>query len=47
MHLMKIFPKGGTMGEVLKFVFPDVGLTKKTQKNAYIFCKNNSILRPF
>ena len=34
------------MGEVLKFVTPDEGL-RKTQKIFCVFCKNNSILRPF
>ena len=35
------------MGEVLKFVTLDGGLRKKTQKNFCVFCKNDSILRPF
>ena len=35
------------MGEVLKFLSSDGGLTKKTQKNFFAFSKNNSILRPF
>ena len=35
------------MGEVLKFVTLDGGLRKKTQKNFSVFCKNDSILRPF
>ena len=35
------------MGEVLKFVTPDWGLKRKTLKNLCVFCKNNSILRPF
>ena len=35
------------MGEVLKFVILDGGLRKKTQKNFFVFCKNDSILRPF
>ena len=35
------------MGEVLKFVTLDKGLRKKTRKNFCMFCKNNSILRPF
>ena len=35
------------MGEVLQFVTPDGGLRKKTQTNFCVFCKNNSILRPF
>ena len=46
-HLTKNFQKGGAIGEVLKFVTPDGCLRKKTQKNFCIFCKNNSILRPF
>ena len=46
MFLMKIFQKGG-MGEVLKFVTLDGGLRKKTQKSFCVFCKNDSILRPF
>ena len=46
MYLMKIFPKGG-MGEGLKFVTLDGGLRKKTQKNFCVFCKNDSIFRPF
>ena len=47
MHLMKNFQKGETMGEVLKFVTLDGVSEKKTQKSFCIFCKNNSILRPF
>ena len=44
---MKIFQKGkGGMGEVLNFVTPEGGLRKKTKKFC-VFCKNNSILRPF
>ena len=43
---MKIFQKGG-MGEVLKIVTLDGGLRKKAQKNFCVFCKNDSILRPF
>ena len=35
------------MGEVLKFVTPEGGLRKKTQKKFCVFYKNNSILRPF
>ena len=35
------------MGEVLKFLTPDGGLRKKTYKKVWVFCKNNSILRPF
>ena len=39
------------MGEVLKFVTLDGGLRKKTKKNIRknfcVFCKNDSILRPF
>ena len=35
------------MGEVLKFVTHDRGLRNKTLKIFCIFCKNNSILRPF
>ena len=35
------------MGEVLKFVTPDWGLRKKTQKNFCVFCNYKSILRPF
>ena len=38
------FSKGGGMGEVLKFVTLDGGLRKK---NFYVFCKNDSISRPF
>ena len=47
MHLMKDYQKGGGMGEVSKFVTSDGDLRKKTQKNFCVFCKNNSILRPF
>ena len=43
MYLMKNFQKG----EVLNFVTSDGGLRKKTQKNFCVFCKNDSILRPF
>ena len=35
------------MGGVLKFVTLGVGLRKKTQKNFCVFCKKDSILRPF
>ena len=35
------------MGEVLKFVTPDGGLRKKTKNNFCVFCKNNSISKPF
>ena len=35
------------MGEVLKFVTLDGVSEKKTQKNFCVFCKNDSILRPF
>ena len=35
------------MGEVLKFVTLDWDLGKKTQKNFCVFCKSDSILRPF
>ena len=35
------------MGEVLKFVTLEGGLRKKTQKNFWNFCKNDSILKPF
>ena len=35
------------MGVVLKFVILDGDLRKKTQKNFCVFCKNDSILRPF
>ena len=35
------------MDEVLKFVTLDGGLRKKTQKKFCVFCKNDSILRPF
>ena len=35
------------MGEVLKIVTLDGGLRKKTQKIFSVFCKNDSILRPF
>ena len=37
----------GGMGEVLKFMTFDRGLKKETQNNFCVFCKNNSILRPF
>ena len=47
MYLMKNFQKGGGMGEVLKFVTLDGGIRKKKRKNFCVFCKNNSILRPF
>ena len=32
---------------MFKFVTLDGGLRKKTQKNFCVFCKNDSILRPF
>ena len=35
------------MGEVLKFVTLDGGLTKKNAKKFCVFCKNDSILRRF
>ena len=35
------------MGEVLKFVIRTGVSEKKTQKIFSVFCKNNSILRPF
>ena len=35
------------MGEVLKFVTFNGGLRKKRKKNLCVFCKNDSILRPF
>ena len=35
------------MGEVLKFVTLNGGLKKKNAKNFCVFCKNDSILRPF
>ena len=44
---MKIFQKGGGMGEVLKFVTLDGGLRKKKQKQIVFFCKTDAILRPF
>ena len=47
MFLMKNFQNGGGMEEVLKFVTLDGGLRKRTQKNFCVFCKNDSILRPF
>ena len=40
----KFSKRGGTMGEVLKFVTPHGGLRKKT--NLCVFCKNDSNLRP-
>ena len=46
MYLIKNFQKGG-MGEVLKFVTLHGGLRKKRKKNSCVFCKNDSILRPF
>ena len=46
MHLIKNFSKRGGMGEVLKFVTSDGGLSKITQKIFCVFCKNNLILRP-
>ena len=47
MYLMTNFQKGGGMGEVLKFVTLDDGFRKKTQKIFNVFCKNDSVLRPF
>ena len=47
MFLIKNFQKGGGMDEVLKFVTLDGDLRKKTQKFFCVFCKNDSILRPF
>ena len=44
---MKNFQKGGGMGELLKFVTLDGDLRKKNAKNFFVFCKNDSILRPF
>ena len=45
---MKNFQKGGgAIGEVLKFVTHDRSLRKKNATNVCVFCKNNSILRPF
>ena len=41
------FSKGGGMGELLKFVTLDGDLRKKNAKNFFVFCKNDSILRPF
>ena len=35
------------MGEVIKFVTLDGGLRKKRKNNFCVFCKNNSILKPF
>ena len=35
------------MSKVLKFVTFDGGLRENTQKRFCIFCKNDSILRPF
>ena len=36
------------MGELLKFVTLDGGLRKKKNaKNVFVFCKIDSILRPF
>ena len=35
------------MGEVLKIATLDRGLRKKMQKNFCVFCRNDSILRPF
>ena len=40
------FSKRGGMGEVLKFVTLD-GVQKKAKKTVCVFCKNDSILRPF
>ena len=44
---MKNFQNGGGMSEVLKFVTLEGSLRKETQNNFCVFCKNNSILRPF
>ena len=44
---MKNFQKGGGMDDVLKFVTLDGGLRKKTENDFCVFCKNDSILRPF
>ena len=46
MHLMKNFQKEGGAGKVLKFVTSDGSLRKKCKK-FLLFCKHNSILRPF
>ena len=35
------------MGEMLKFVTSDGVSEKKNGKKFFVFCKNNSILRPF
>ena len=35
------------MDDVLKFVTLDEGLRKKKHKDFCVFCKNDSILRPF
>ena len=35
------------MDEVLKFVTLDGGLRKKAKKIVFVFCKNDSTLRPF
>ena len=35
------------MGELLKFLIPDVGLRKKRNKIFEFFKKNDSILRPY
>ena len=45
MYLIKNFQKGG-MGEVLKLVTLDGGLRKKS-KIFCVFCKYDSILKPF
>ena len=39
MYLMKIFQKGGGMGEVLKFVTLDGGLRKKVKRTFAFFAK--------
>ena len=43
---MKIFQKGGSMGEVLKFVTLD-RVSEKKAKKFCVFCQNDSILKPF
>ena len=45
MYLIQNFQKGGSVGEVLKFVTLD-GVSEK-KKFFCVFCKNDSILRPF
>ena len=42
----KIFKRGGGMGEVLNFVTLK-GVSEKSAKSFFVFCKNDSILRPF